>query len=214
MAKKYPNVDVPALRRPLWTKETVPENVGSYFGYIDECEYLSGIVAGYATKTKKLGFVAAKPIPQVLRNINAFTLGHRSVDPKIDVHRDLHRRLVQAGQGSRGDQQPASTRAWTSSPATSTAPRWSSKRAERRGIKSAATTPARRTRAQGLPHRRRVELGEGLHRLRQRCQGGQEDPQPRPRRPEGEASSRCRPTAGPVERRGQEEAADESRTSS
>src|SRR5205807_4365798 len=56
---------------------------GSYFGYIDECQYLSGVVAGYTSKSKKLGFVAAKPIPQVLRNINAFTLGARSVDPKV-----------------------------------------------------------------------------------------------------------------------------------
>ncbi|MFT3922123.1 MAG: BMP family ABC transporter substrate-binding protein [Myxococcales bacterium] len=60
-----------------------PKNVGSYFGYIDEAEYLNGIVAGHASKTKKLGFIAAKPIPQVLRNINAFTLGARSVDPTI-----------------------------------------------------------------------------------------------------------------------------------
>jgi simple sugar transport system substrate-binding protein len=44
---------------------------------------LNGIVAAYATKTKKLGFIAAKPIPQVLRNINAFTLGARSVKPDI-----------------------------------------------------------------------------------------------------------------------------------
>jgi len=35
------------------------------------------------SKSKKIGFVAAKPIPQVLRNINAFTMGARSVDPKI-----------------------------------------------------------------------------------------------------------------------------------
>ena len=60
-----------------------PQNVGSYFGYIDEAEYLNGIVAAHATKTKKLGFIAAKPIPQVLRNINAFTLGARSVHPDI-----------------------------------------------------------------------------------------------------------------------------------
>jgi simple sugar transport system substrate-binding protein len=46
------------------------------------------------SKSKKLGFVAAKPIPQVLRNINAFTMGARSVDPKITTTRDLHRRLV------------------------------------------------------------------------------------------------------------------------
>jgi basic membrane protein A len=60
-----------------------PKNVGSYFGYIDEAEYLNGIVAAHATKSKKLGFIAAKPISQVLRNINAFTLGARSVHPDI-----------------------------------------------------------------------------------------------------------------------------------
>ena len=41
------------------------------------------MVAGFTSKSKKLGFIAAKPIPQVLRNINAFTLGAKSVDPKI-----------------------------------------------------------------------------------------------------------------------------------
>src|SRR5580698_4111576 len=60
-----------------------PDNVGTYFGYIDEAEYVSGIVAGSTTKSNKLGFVAAKPIPQVLRNINSFTLGARSVNPKV-----------------------------------------------------------------------------------------------------------------------------------
>ena len=57
--------------------------MGSYFGYIDEAEYVSGIVAGLTTKTNKLGFVAAKPIPQVLRNINSFTLGARSVNANV-----------------------------------------------------------------------------------------------------------------------------------
>ncbi|MCY7278620.1 MAG: BMP family ABC transporter substrate-binding protein [Phormidesmis sp. CAN_BIN44] len=60
-----------------------PKNVGSYFGYIDEMQYISGIVAAHTSKTGKLGFVAAKPIPQVLRNINSFTLGARSVKPTI-----------------------------------------------------------------------------------------------------------------------------------
>ena len=67
----------------LWTAAKDPKNTGSYFGYIDECQYLNGVIAGHMTKSKKLGFVAAKPIPQVLRNINAFTMGARSVDPKI-----------------------------------------------------------------------------------------------------------------------------------
>ena len=67
----------------LYTEGKHPKNVGSYFGYIDEAQYLAGIVAGMTTKKNKLGFIAAKPIPQVLRNINAFTLGARSVNPKI-----------------------------------------------------------------------------------------------------------------------------------
>ena len=67
----------------LWTEGKHPKNTGSFFGYIDECQYLNGVIAGHMSKSKKIGFVAAKPIPQVLRNINAFTLGARSVDPKI-----------------------------------------------------------------------------------------------------------------------------------
>jgi basic membrane protein A len=67
----------------LWNEAKHAKNTGSYFGYIDECQYLNGVVAGHMSKSKKLGFVAAKPIPQVLRNINAFTMGARSVDPSI-----------------------------------------------------------------------------------------------------------------------------------
>jgi len=80
MAAKYPKVQFRHCGG-LWTKGKHPDNTGSYFGYIDECQYLSGIAAGHASKTGKLGFVAAKPIPQVLRNINAFTLGAKSVNP-------------------------------------------------------------------------------------------------------------------------------------
>jgi basic membrane protein A and related proteins len=82
MAEKYPNVRF-AHCGGLWTEGKHPKNAGSYFGYIDECQYLNGVVAGHATKSKKLGFIAAKPIPQVLRNINAFTLGAQSVKPDV-----------------------------------------------------------------------------------------------------------------------------------
>jgi basic membrane protein A len=80
MAEKYPKVRF-AHCGGMWTAGKHPTNTGSYFGYIDECQFLAGVVAGYTSKSKKLGFIAAKPIPQVLRNINAFTLGARSVDP-------------------------------------------------------------------------------------------------------------------------------------
>ena len=67
----------------MWTEGKHPKNVSSFFGYIDECQYLNGVIAGHMTKSKKIAFVAAKPIPQVLRNINAFLMGARSV--KADI---------------------------------------------------------------------------------------------------------------------------------
>jgi simple sugar transport system substrate-binding protein len=82
LAPKYPNVRF-AHCGGLWNEAKHPKSVGSFFGYIDEAQYLNGVVAAHVSKSKKLGFIAAKPIPQVLRNINAFTMGARSVDPKI-----------------------------------------------------------------------------------------------------------------------------------
>src|ERR1700722_17113057 len=83
IAAKYPKLRFEHCGG-LWTDKD-PKNAGSYFGYIDEAEHVSGIVAGYSTKSGKLGFVAAKPIPQVLRNINAFALGARLANPKATV---------------------------------------------------------------------------------------------------------------------------------
>jgi basic membrane protein A len=82
MAEKYPKVRF-AHCGGMWTEGKHPKNAGSYFGYIDECQYLNGVIAGHVSKSKKLGFIAAKPIPQVLRNLNAYTLGAQSVDPRI-----------------------------------------------------------------------------------------------------------------------------------
>ena len=80
-AKKNPKVQFRHCGG-LWTEKD-PKNAGSYFGYIAQGQYLNGIVAGHTSKSKKIGFVAAKPIPQVLNNINAFLLGAQSVDPSI-----------------------------------------------------------------------------------------------------------------------------------
>jgi simple sugar transport system substrate-binding protein len=83
IAAKYPKLRFEHCGG-LWTDKD-PKNAGSYFGYIDEAEHVSGIVAGYATKSGKLGFVAAKPIPQVLRNINAFAMGAKLANPHATV---------------------------------------------------------------------------------------------------------------------------------
>lgn len=82
MAAKYPDARF-AHCGGMWTDGKHPKNTASFFGYIDECQYLNGVVAGHMSKSGKIGFVAAKPIPQVLRNINAFLLGARSVKPGI-----------------------------------------------------------------------------------------------------------------------------------
>jgi basic membrane protein A and related proteins len=82
LAKEFPEVQF-FHAGGLYQEGTHPKNVGSYFGYIDEAQYVAGVVAGYTSKTGKLGFVGAKPIPQVLRNINSFTLGAKSVKPEI-----------------------------------------------------------------------------------------------------------------------------------
>lgn len=84
LAPKYPDVRFSHCGG-LWTEKN-PKNVGSFFGYIDECQFLNGVIAGHMSKSGKIAFVAAKPIPQVLRNINAFTLGARSVKPGITCH--------------------------------------------------------------------------------------------------------------------------------
>lgn len=81
MAPKFPDVRFEHAGG-MWN-DTMPMNIGSYFGYIAMGQYLNGICAGHASKTKKIGFVAAKPIPQVLLNVNAFLLGARAVDPTI-----------------------------------------------------------------------------------------------------------------------------------
>lgn len=61
------------------------ENVGTYFGRMYEPRYLSGIIAGKMTKKNIIGYVAAFPIPEVIRGINAFTVGVRSVNPQARV---------------------------------------------------------------------------------------------------------------------------------
>jgi basic membrane protein A len=60
-------------------------NMSTYFGRIYQPRYLSGIVAGLMTENGKIGYVAAVPIPEVVRGLNAFTLGVRSVNPDATV---------------------------------------------------------------------------------------------------------------------------------
>ena len=62
------------------------ENMRTYDSRTYEGAYMAGIIAGAMTKSNKLGVVGSVPIPEVLRNINSFTMGAQSVNPKITTN--------------------------------------------------------------------------------------------------------------------------------
>ena len=93
LAKKYPKVE---FRHPtsLWSADKHPANLGGYFCFLDQAHYVNGIAAGLSTTSNKIGYVAAKPIAIVVRNINAFTAGVRKVNPNATVQ------LIMTGEWS------------------------------------------------------------------------------------------------------------------
>ena len=84
VAKAHP--DVVVVHQGGLVDGTMPDNFGTYFGTVYEPVYLAGIIAGLTTKTNKLGYVYAFPIPQTRDNINAFELGARSVNPAVKTY--------------------------------------------------------------------------------------------------------------------------------
>ena len=59
------------------------DNVRTYDSRTYEGAYMAGVIAGKMTKSNTLGVVASVPIPEVIRNINSFTLGAQSSNPKV-----------------------------------------------------------------------------------------------------------------------------------
>lgn len=80
VAKKYPDIKFMHC-----SGVQTAANVGTYFGREYQARYLTGMIAGKMTKTNKVGYVAAFGIPEVVRGIDAFTLGVRSVNPNATV---------------------------------------------------------------------------------------------------------------------------------
>jgi basic membrane protein A and related proteins len=64
---------------------TTGDNLGTYFGAMEEPRYLTGMAAAAASESGRIGYVAAFPIPEVIRGINAFALGVREVNPDATV---------------------------------------------------------------------------------------------------------------------------------
>jgi len=61
------------------------ENMGRYYGRLYQARYLCGVAAGLLTESNQMGYVAAFPIPELVRQINAFMLGARSVNPDVSM---------------------------------------------------------------------------------------------------------------------------------
>ena len=77
--------DFPDVKFESVTGTKTASNVAIVNARYYEGRYLAGIAAGRMTRTHIAGYVAGFPIPEVLRGINAFTLGMRSVDPAAQV---------------------------------------------------------------------------------------------------------------------------------
>ena len=77
--------DVVVIQQGNTITTDVPKNSGTYFGTVYEPMYLAGIAAGASTKTNKLGYVYAFPIPQTIGNIDAFERGAQSVNPAVQT---------------------------------------------------------------------------------------------------------------------------------
>jgi len=80
LALKYPNI--------LFEQATgtdLAKNLSEYFGRAEDTVFLSGMAAGAASKTGKIGYVVAFPIPEVIRHANAFALGAQLTHPGATV---------------------------------------------------------------------------------------------------------------------------------
>ena len=172
LAKKYPDVQF-RHAAPLWNKDTDPKNAGSYFGYLNQAHYVNGVAAGLCTKTNKIGFVAAKPIASVLSNINSVLLGARSVNPNATV------RVIFTGDWSMPvreaefDERPGRRRLRRHH-----LPCRRAEGGDRDGGKARRDElrPQREpgaARAQGLHHRRGIQVDHDLQGLRHRSRRGQ-----------------------------------------
>jgi basic membrane protein A len=75
--------DNPNVRFEHATGYKTAPNMRTYDSRTYEGAYMAGVIAGAMTKTNTLGVVASIPIPEVIRNINSFTMGAQSVNPKI-----------------------------------------------------------------------------------------------------------------------------------
>ena len=84
----------------------IKKNQSEYFGAGEDTIYLSGMAAGAASKKGLIGYVVPFGIPEVVRHINAFTLGAQATHPGARVKLDLDERVVLSAEGDGGRAEP------------------------------------------------------------------------------------------------------------
>jgi basic membrane protein A len=80
LSEKYPDVYFEHA-----TGVATGDNLATYFGASEDTIYLTGLAAGAASETGKIGFVAPFPIPEVIRHVNAFEIGAKETNPDATV---------------------------------------------------------------------------------------------------------------------------------
>jgi len=80
VAKEFPNIKFEHA-----TGYKTNDNMSVYSGMFYQGRYVQGVIAGHMSKTGKAGYIASFPIPEVVRGINAFYLGAKSVNPDFDI---------------------------------------------------------------------------------------------------------------------------------
>lgn len=83
VAKHHPDVIFMQVNR---LNDQLRANIGIYHTYFYEPLYVAGVVAGRMTKTNNIGYILGRPVPPLVCSLNAFTIGARSVNSKVNVH--------------------------------------------------------------------------------------------------------------------------------
>ena len=191
LANKYPKVRFEHAGG-LWTDKD-PKNVGSYFGYIDEAQYVAGIVAGAFHQDRQARLRRRQADPAAAAQRQRLHARRQARQSERDLAGHLHRRLVDAGEGSGSHQQPGRRRRRRHHlPRRRAEDRDGERRAPRRHDLELSRQRGAAC-AAGPSHRRRVELGGALSALR-----ADVSPRARPSRTSiaaasRKASSRSRP---------------------
>ena len=80
VAKEFPNVKFEHA-----TGYKTADNMANYGLRLYQARHVQGVIAGLMTKTDKICYIGAFPIPEVIREINTFFLGAKSMNPNVDI---------------------------------------------------------------------------------------------------------------------------------